>query len=96
MESRKRSVPLVLILVSDPARARAAEIEWRRVGASVTHALDPDGCLRVATATGPDTIVLDRHAPDRLLRLLAAHPVSRGATIEWLPESLSTVMCQAA
>jgi hypothetical protein len=50
----------------------------------------------MATATGPDTIVLDRHAPGWLLRLLAAHPVSRRANIEWLSEDVSGAARDAA
>jgi hypothetical protein len=39
----------------------------------------------VATAVGPDRIVLDQHVPHRLVSLLKAHPVSSAAEIEWLP-----------
>jgi hypothetical protein len=40
-----------------------------------------DGCLRVATASGPDLVVLDRSAPRGLERLLRAHPCSASAYI---------------
>jgi hypothetical protein len=39
----------------------------------------------MATSVGPDVIVLDRHVPARLLRLLKAHPISSSARIDWLP-----------
>jgi hypothetical protein len=49
------------------------------------RAHDAGGCLRIATAVGPDRVVLDRRVPQRLVRLLKAHPVSSSGQIEWLP-----------
>lgn len=43
-----------------------------------------DACLRMATSIGPDVIILDPRVPDRLVRLLRAHPVSATARIDWL------------
>jgi hypothetical protein len=44
----------------------------------------------MATSIGPDVIVLDRRVPDRLVRLLKAHPVSSTARIHWRPRARST------
>jgi hypothetical protein len=80
---RKRSVVVVLGL--DQAQTQAEADRWRRRGAVVLRARDSGGCLRVATAVGPDYVVLDRRVPRRLVHLLKAHPVSSIAQIEWLP-----------
>src|SRR5579863_9078336 len=85
MQSTRRSRPLVLVL-GDPAPAARVVDVWRDLGAVVVRARDADGCLRVATAVGPDIIVLDNSASRRLLMLLAAHPVSARARIQWLSE----------
>jgi hypothetical protein len=50
----------------------------------------------MATAIGPDRIVLDRRVQGRLVRLLKAHPVSSSATIDWLPEAGSERQSRAA
>lgn len=80
-----RERPLVVVLGLDQAQAEAEAERWRRLGAVVMRARDAGGCLRVATAVGPDRIVLDRRVPPSLIRLLNAHPVSATALIDWLP-----------
>lgn len=84
--SRRKQL-LVLIMAADPMMAaRLAEL-WHGRGAVVLKARDEGGCLRVATAVGPDVITLDRYAPRRLLRLIRAHPVSGRAQIEWVQDA---------
>jgi hypothetical protein len=83
----QRDRSLVVVLGLDQAQTEAEAERWRRRGAVVMPARDAGGCLRVATAVGPDRIVLDRRTPDRLLSLLKAHPVSSTAQIEWLSEA---------
>jgi hypothetical protein len=91
---RKRSIVVVLGL--DQAQTEAEAERWRRRGALVMRTHDAGGCLRVATAVGPDRVVLDRRVPRRLVRLLEAHPVSSTAEIEWLPGVASTQASVAA
>ncbi|HEY2593699.1 MAG TPA: hypothetical protein VGK33_07345 [Chloroflexota bacterium] len=83
----QRDRSLVVVLGLDQAQTEAESERWRRRGAVVMPARDAGGCLRVATAVGPDRIVLDRRTPGRLLSLLKAHPVSSTAEIEWLSEA---------
>jgi DNA-binding response OmpR family regulator len=96
MRSSRRHVPLVVVLALDPRIGAAAIRTWRDRGAVVAQAHDAGGCLRMATSTGPDIILLDRRAPDRLVKLLAAHPVSSQATIEWLSDTASAFERRAA
>jgi hypothetical protein len=53
----------------------------------VVQARHAGGGLRVATAIGPDVIILARRLPPELRALLRAHPVSAPARIELVPES---------
>jgi hypothetical protein len=96
MQPTPRNRPLVLVLGlhAKPA-ARAAEF-WRTQGAVVMPVSSADGCLRVATAVGPDIIVLDPAVSGRLVKLLAAHPVSARARIQWLPECDTPPLARAA
>jgi hypothetical protein len=74
-----------MVLGMDAAQADAETERWRRRGAVAVRAHDAHGLLRLATAVGPDVIVLDPRVPEKLVRLLKAHPVSSTARIEWLP-----------
>jgi ribosomal protein L34 len=76
---------MVLVLGLDPDQVEAESQRWRTLGAMVMRARTVGGCLRMATCLGPNVIVLDRRSPERLVRLLRAHPVSSSARIEWLP-----------
>ncbi len=82
-ERRKPTVVVVLGLDQQQTEAESARL--RGQGNVVMRAHDAGGCLRIATAVGPDRIVLDRRVQGRLLRLLKAHPVSSSAKIDWLP-----------
>jgi hypothetical protein len=76
MQANRRNHPLVLVLGLEPAStARVIDLS-RGQGAVVARVRDDAGCLRVATAVGPDIILVDTTASSRLLKLLAAHPAS--------------------
>jgi DNA-binding IclR family transcriptional regulator len=96
MQPTRRNRPLVLVLGADPSPAACIVNFWRDQGAVVVHVRDDAGCLRVATAVGPDVIVLANTASGRLLKLLAAHPVSARARIERLPEHATAPVARAA
>ncbi|HEX8968913.1 MAG TPA: hypothetical protein VF937_13595 [Chloroflexota bacterium] len=83
-QSFPRSTYLVLVLALDLASRDAAVRYWNDHGAVVMCARDAGGCLRVATAIGPDIVVLDTRVGGGLVRLLRAHPLSARARIEWL------------
>jgi hypothetical protein len=74
-------------MAADPSVAADVAELWHGHGAVVVHARDEGGCLRVATAVGPDVIVVDHSASRRLLRLIRAHPVSARAQIVFAQEA---------
>ena len=83
-------VPLVVIAIGSKAVAELAESvasQLRREGnvVYITHGVE--GCLRVATSATADVVLLDPALPNRLERLLKAHPTSAGARILHLSES---------
>jgi hypothetical protein len=88
--------PVVVVLGVDDEQTQYECERWRTQGAVVMQTSGPAGCLRVATSVRPDVLVLDRRVPDRLLRLLRAHPVSSSAEIQWLPPFTTRVLPQAA
>lgn len=88
MQSSRRQRAMVLLMGLDTAQAEVESEHWRGVGAMVVRAHNAGGCLRMATCIGPDVIVLDRRVPERLVRLLKAHPVSSSARIDWVPSLL--------
>jgi hypothetical protein len=92
----RHSRPVVVVLGLDQEQARDESARWRARGAVVVQAHDPGGCLRVASSVCPDVIVLDHRVPERLLRLLRAHPVSASADIQWMPAANARVESRAA
>jgi DNA-binding response OmpR family regulator len=77
-----RSVPLILVASESVALAESVAAELRRQGNIVYVAHSADGCLRVATSVGPDTILLDpAMQTKRLEQLLKAHPLSAQSEI---------------
>jgi hypothetical protein len=76
-----------LVVIATPHAARAERLarELREHGMVVYVTRTADGCLRVATAVGPDAVLLDPALPPRLEGLLRAHPISAAALIAWLP-----------
>lgn len=79
MQPSRRRRPMVVVMGLDTAQADIETDRWRGLGAVVVKTYDAGGCLRLATSVGPDVIVLDRREPERLVRLLKAHPVSSSA-----------------
>lgn len=78
-----RSIPLVLLGVAEPSSLEAVAARLRGEGMGLAFALGERGCLRVATAIGPDIILLDPRLSRGLLSLLRAHPDTRRARISW-------------
>lgn len=70
-----RRVPLAVLLGSSSDAHDAAQ-RLRGYGWGVYVVRSPQGVLRVATALGPDAIVVDALFPDHVQRLLAAHPLT--------------------
>jgi hypothetical protein len=79
----RRTVPLVVIGVSLRADAEPLATRLREEGAIALVAQGERACLRVATALGPDQVLLDPRLSRPLLSLLRAHPLSRRAQICW-------------
>ena len=78
---------IVLVASAQPERFDPIVDRLRQTGVNAYAAHSAHGCLRVATAIGPDLILLDASLPRRLERLLKAHPVSRHARILRLSEA---------
>ena len=76
-----RHVPLVVIASTSTALADSVASQLRREGNVVYVTHSAEGCLRVATSVGPDVVLLDPALPDRLERLLKAHPTSAAARV---------------
>jgi CheY-like chemotaxis protein len=82
--------PVVLVASEDEVVADRLVEHLQRIGSVACAARSEAGCLRVATAVGPDVVLLDSNLPSRLEGMLRAHPVSRTASIVRLPEQLRT------
>jgi hypothetical protein len=74
-----RRTPVVIMCGPTPLGLAGVSEKLRSAGAIVVVTRSYEGCLRMATALGPDVLVLDTSAPDRLRRLVQAHPVSARA-----------------
>jgi len=96
MQSSRRQRAMVVVMGLDRAQVEVETEHWRGLGAVVVKTRDAGGCLRISTSVGPDVIVLDRRVPERLVRLLRAHPVSSDARIDWLPSPVSVGSWRAA
>ena len=79
--STTRSTRLVLVASPNAATADAVAERLRGDGTMAYAAHSWQGALRVATAVGPDVVLLDPALPPRLTSLLRAHPTSARATI---------------
>ncbi len=84
--STARNTPLVLVASPNAATADAVAERLRGDGAVTYAAHSWQGALRVATAVGPDVVLLDPALPPRLTSLLKAHPTSARATIMMLAD----------
>jgi len=80
--------PLVLVASADAELTDRLVENVRRSGSVACAARSEAGCLRVATAVGPDVVLLDSRLPSRLEGLLRAHPVSGAANIVRLPKHI--------
>jgi DNA-binding SARP family transcriptional activator len=85
----RRATPLAVVCTPD-AHAEVLVDRLRQEGMVVCVTNDIHGCLRVATAVGPDVVLIDPRLPRRLEQLLRAHPASSSASIRWLSETTST------
>jgi DNA-binding response OmpR family regulator len=72
----QRSVPLIVIASASAEFANEVAARLRRQGNVVYVTHSPEGCLRVATSVAPDMVLIDPAFPQRLERLLRAHPGS--------------------
>ncbi len=83
----RRAVPLVV--VASPSAAVVAQVaaQLRADGNVVYVAHSAEGCLRVATSTGPDMVLLDPSFPARIEKLIKAHPSCANAQVLHLSES---------
>ncbi len=82
-----RHVPLIVIASASAALADSVADQLRREGNVVYVTHSAEGCLRVATSVGPDVILLDPALPNRLERLLKAHPTSACAQVLHLADA---------
>jgi hypothetical protein len=83
-------VPLVIIASLSSVLADSVSDQLRGEGNVVYMTHSADGCLRVATSVRADVVLLDPELPNlgRLERLLKAHPLSAGAQILHLSETM--------
>jgi hypothetical protein len=86
-----RAVPLIVIGSAHSALANSVAAQLRREGNIVYVTHSPEGCLRVATSVAPDAVLLDAGFPNRIVKLLKAHPLSGRAQILSLTDDLSRV-----
>jgi endoglucanase len=82
-----RASPLVLVASPDPELMNRTCARIRRTGLAVCCAHSAAGCLRVATAVGPDIVLIDARLPRRLAAMLRTHPATRHAEILQIPAS---------
>jgi DNA-binding response OmpR family regulator len=77
----RRSISLIVVASTSPALAEDVAGRLRQGGSVVYVTHTSEGCLRVATSTSPDIVLLDPALPHRLEDLLRAHPASSQAQI---------------
>jgi CheY-like chemotaxis protein len=80
---RARALVLVCTAHADLTQQLLAQVSAANLVACVAHGVA--GCLRVATAVGPDLIVVDASVPGRVIDMLRSHPSCRTARIIRLP-----------
>ncbi len=78
---RRRVRQLVLVASPDQALVDRLIADVERAGSVACRTHTTSGCLRVATAMGPDVVLLDAHMPGRLEQMLRSHPATAGASI---------------
>src|SRR5215204_4953974 len=80
-DNHRRTIPLLVIGVASREASEPLATVMREEGAFVLVTEGERACLRVATAVGPDVVLLDPRLPRTLLSMLRAHPMSRRAQI---------------
>ena len=79
--------PLVLVASPHEDLAKQLIAIMERSGSVVCVARSAAGCLRVATAVGPDVVLLDACLPRGLEGMLRSHPATAAATLVRLSTS---------
>jgi CheY-like chemotaxis protein len=77
----QRLRPLVLVASPDRELAQRLMRDVERSGAVACVAHSAAGCLRVATAVGPDVVLLDSSLPQNLRGMLSSHPATASTVI---------------
>src|SRR5947209_14503989 len=84
-----RDQALVLVASTDSDLVDRVTESVRSTGAATCRAGSTAGCLRVATAVGPDVVLLDARFSPKLERLLRAHPATARSDIVRLHEHVA-------
>ena len=77
----RRARSIVLVASPDHALADRLVADVARSGAVACRARSAAGCLRVATAVGPDLVLLDASLSRRLEGMLQSHPATAATAI---------------
>ena len=77
----RRARPLALVATPDADLAQRLIVQIQSAGFVTCVARSAAGCLRVATAVGPDLVLLDDHLPRRLEGMLRSHPATATAEL---------------
>ena len=83
----RRARPLVLVASPNRDLARRLVQDVQRSGSVACLAQSAAGCLRVATAVGPDVVLLDSSLPRQLRGMLRSHPATSDSIIVPIAES---------
>jgi hypothetical protein len=78
---RHRARPLALVATPDADLAQDLIVQIQSAGFPTCVARSAAGCLRVATAVGPDLVLLDDRLPRRLEGMLRSHPATATAEL---------------
>jgi CheY-like chemotaxis protein len=91
-----RCEPLILVASADPDLVGSVVASLAAAGYCTAVARSAEGCLRVATASGPDLILMDERLSGRGDHLLRAHPISSRARLLRLEPRALKALCTAA
>jgi CheY-like chemotaxis protein len=90
-----RQAPVIVVASPTQGVADAVAERLRSDGAVAYATHSASGCLRVATSSKPDIVLLDPALPKRLSQLLRAHPTSANAQLLPLNEASIAAMRRA-
>ena len=76
-----RARPLVLVCTAHADLTTQLVTQMSEAGLVACVAHSAAGCLRVATAVGPDVVLVDASVPDRVISMLRTHPACRTARV---------------